>query len=76
MRVLDLRRLLTATAALALCAGPLFADSLTVNTTADLHATTPATSPFAGGSNITLRSALEYVDLRVGPHTITVPAGT
>jgi predicted outer membrane repeat protein len=46
-----------------------------VNTTADTHAASPATSPNDGNGNISLRSALEAANAQSGA-TITVGAGT
>src|ERR1700733_1334024 len=54
-----------------------FAQSFTVNTTADTHAASPTTSPNDGSGNISIRSACEYANAVAGRVvTINIPAGT
>jgi hypothetical protein len=52
------------------------AGPFTVNTAADTHAVSPASSPNDSGGNISLRSAIEAANAQGGATTITVPAGT
>ena len=82
MRIVGIRRLLGLTFALiAVCAAApaLAVASVTfaVNTTMDTNAVNPAVSPMDSGGNISLRSALEYVNTTApGAATINVPPGT